>query len=92
MKNENFQKRADFLLGDPEPKARGKVEVSKETRDQFLLQIIQNSCKKRGWKMEWIDIDIEAQTINIDHSLITKEDTMNFFHEVFALAGAKLKE
>lgn len=91
-KMENFPSEIDFPLGDPEPKARGKVEVSKGAKDQLLLSIILKACEKRKWKLEWLDINFAAQTIDIDHPSITKEQVVDFFHEVFALAGAELEE
>lgn len=86
----DFQKQVDFPFGHPASKER--EAVSKESRDQLLLHVILGACEKRKWKPEWIDIDLEAQTVNIDHSSITKEQTIEFFEEVFALAGAELEK
>lgn len=86
----DFRKQVDFPFGHPALKER--EVVSKESRDQLLLNVILRACEKRKWKLEWIDIDLEAQTVNINHSSITKEQMIEFFEEVFALVGAELVE
>ena len=48
------------------------------------------ALRRRGWKPEWLEIDRSAHTFNIEHPSITKEQSIEFYNEIFQGIGKEV--
>ena len=55
--------------------------------EHLLLTTIQVMLEKRDWELEWLEIDLENHTLNINHPSVSKEDAVEFFTELFEKIG-----
>lgn len=55
--------------------------------EHLLFTTIQVLLEKRGWELEWLEINLDTFSLDINHPSISREEATEFFNELFERIG-----
>ena len=84
---EDFYERCSIKNLSPE----GPSDLT-SIEEQLLFSKVIAAIRKRGWKVEWLEIDYEKKSFNINHPSITKHQVIAFYEEIFLGIGKEVLE